>query len=158
MGRTESEIVEVCAEAVQRLGLASSIGKIFGSIYVSPRPLAFSEVVGRLGLSKGSVSQGLRFLRDLAAIKSVEVRGDKREHYVAETELRRLLVFILKKRVRDPLRSGRERLKTLRRGLTDTGEYDREFLEQRLDSLELWHRKALFAVPLIQRFLDPKGS
>jgi len=158
MGPTESEIVDVCAGAVQQLGLSCSIGKIFGSIYVSPRPLAFSEVVASLGLSKGSVSQGLRFLKDLGAIKPVEVEGDRREHFVAETELRRLFAAILQRRVRDPLRVGRDRLLVLRRRLTSSGDSDRKFLEQRLDSLELWHRKALFALPLIQRFLDPTGS
>jgi DNA-binding transcriptional regulator GbsR (MarR family) len=158
MGATQSEMVEVCAVAFQQLGLSCSIGKIYGSIYVSERPLAFSEIVAVLGLSKGSVSQGLHFLRDLGAIKPVEVTDDRREHFVAETELRRLLAGILQKRVRDPLRMGRERLRLLRRRLTSSGAIDRDFLEQRLDSLELWHRKALFALPLIQRFLDPNDS
>ena len=29
----------------------------------------------------------------------------------------------------------------------------REFLEQRIDSLRIWHRKALHALPLLQLFL-----
>ena len=150
---TQQEIVQVCEIAVQQCGFSRSIGQIFGVVYCSPVPLAFVDVAASLELSKGSVSQGLRFLREFGAIKVVDVPGDRRELYIAEKELRRLLVSALQTRLREPLESGSARLKALKKQLRTSSEPDRTFLTQRLDSLQSWHRKALLILPLVQRFL-----
>ena len=143
------EIVEFCAEAAQQLGFSLSVGQIFGVIYAAPRPLVFADVVGFLGVSNGSASQGLRLLRELGAIKLVAIAGDRREHFVAETELRRLLRRLLEARLHPPLESGARRLKTLRQLVDTTTGADATFLRQRVDSLEAWHRKALLFLPLL---------
>jgi DNA-binding transcriptional regulator GbsR (MarR family) len=157
MSVTQREIVQVFAEAVQRLGLPRSVGQIFGVIYGSPQPLAFADVVASLEISKGSVSQGLRFLRDVGAIKQVAVPGDRRERFVPETELRRLLGGMLQTRLRTPLELGARRLRAIQRRFAASDEPDRDFIEQRLASLQSWHRKAHFFLPLVQKFLGAKG-
>ena len=153
LSATQQEIVGVCEAAVLQFGFSRSAGQIFGVVYCSPRPLAFADVAAGLDLSNGSVSQGLRFLREFGAIKAVSVPGDRRELFAAETELRRLLVGALQTRLREPLESGSVRLKALKKRLRNSSEPDREFLSQRLDSLHAWHRKALLILPLVQRFL-----
>ena len=153
LSATQVEIVELCADAVQQLGFSRSVGQIFGVIYGSPRPLAFADVVARLGISNGSVSQGLRFLRELGAIRPVEDPEGRREVFVAETELRKLLGGVLEHRFRAPLEAGAARLAEMELRLVDADEPQREFLEQRIDSLRIWHRKALHALPLLQLFL-----
>ena len=154
---TQREIVLVCAEALQQFGLPKSVGQIFGVIYSSPLPLAFADVVTSLELSKGSVSQGLHFLRDLGAIKIVALPGDRRELFVPETELRQLMAGVVQTRLRAPLETGAQRLKAIQRRFAASDEPDREFLRQRLESLQAWHGKALFFLPLVQKFLGAKG-
>ncbi|MFT3828362.1 MAG: hypothetical protein QM691_01520 [Opitutaceae bacterium] len=144
------EIVEVCADAVQQLGLARSVGQIFGVIYASPRPLAFADVVASLEISNGSASQGLRFLRELGAVRTVDDPEGRRELFVPETELRRLLAGVLKRRFREPLEAGVARLKRLEAQLAAEPEAEKEFLQQRVESLRTWHRKALRVLPLLQ--------
>ena len=153
LSAAQREIIQVCEAAVLQFGFSRSVGQIFGVVYCSPMPLAFADVAASLELSNGSVSQGLRFLREFGAIKLVSVSGDRRELFAAETELRRLLVSALQTRLRVPLESGSERLKALKKRLRNSNEPDREFLSQRLDSLHTWHRKALLILPLVQRFL-----
>jgi DNA-binding transcriptional regulator GbsR (MarR family) len=148
----------MCADAVRQLGISRSVGQVFGVVYCSPQPLSFVDVVKLLDLSKGSVSQGLRFLRKIGAIRIVEMPSDRREYFTPETELRRLLTGVLHTRIRDPLRAGCGRIKVLRRKLATSEEFNRDFLEQRLCGLESWHRKALFAIPLIQKVLGPRVS
>jgi DNA-binding transcriptional regulator GbsR (MarR family) len=157
LSAAQVEIVELCADAVQQLGLSRSVGQIFGVIYGSPRPLAFADVVALLGISNGSASQGLRFLRELGAVRLVDEPEGRRELFVPETELRRLLGGVLKHRFRDPLEAGEKRLEQLEAKLAVGDEPDREFLEQRVDSLRVWHRKALHFLPLLQTFLG-RGS
>jgi len=117
--------------------------------------MAFSDVMMCQGLSKGSVSQGLRFLREVGAIKPVGIAGDRRGMYIPETELRRLLSGVLRKRVREPLESGAERLRMIERLLASSDEPDRKLLSRRLSGLRTWRRKALFVLPLIQGKLGP---
>lgn len=65
----EAEIVAVFADLVVLLGLPKSMGEIYGFIFASAEPPTFADIEQKLDLSKGSVSQGLRALRELGAIK-----------------------------------------------------------------------------------------
>lgn len=155
---TRREIVSVCSDAVHHLGLSRSVGQIFGVVYCSSSPLTFAEVMASLDLSKGSVSQGLHFLRELGAIKLAPMQNDRRERYCPETELRALLAGALRVRVQEPLEAGARRLELIERQLAASSEKDREFLTQRLDSLRVWHRKALFFLPMLQRVLGSRNT
>lgn len=153
-----ASVVEVCADAVQQCGLPRSLGQIFGVLYVSPEPLTFGDIVERLGLSKGSISQGIRVLRDFGAIRCVSAKGARPEYFEPETELRRFLAQLLRARVQAPLQESMDRLKAIRRELDRAPEAERVFIEQRVASLQAWHRHALFALPLLQRFLGRAQS
>jgi DNA-binding transcriptional regulator GbsR (MarR family) len=54
------------------------------SFSVPPRALSFDELGERLQISKGSVSQGLKVLRQLGAVKLHYVPGSRRDHYQPE--------------------------------------------------------------------------
>jgi len=157
-GGVRAELTEMFADAAQQVGMPRSFGEIFGLIYASTCPLTFADVVTGLGISKGSVSQGLRFLRAVGAIRRIEVTGDAREHFVPETELRRLLAGLLQARVRAPLESASLRLKSLQQRLDTSDAPDDQFLRQRIESLQVWHRSAVFALPLLQRFLGRSAT
>ena len=64
-------MVEIFVDLVTLLGLPKSIGEIYGLLFASAVPLSFIEIEAKLHLSKGSVSQGLRALRDLGAVHEV---------------------------------------------------------------------------------------
>jgi hypothetical protein len=75
--------VELFADIVSALGIPKSIGQIYGLLYASATPLSFSDIIERLEISKGSVSQGLQLLRSLGAINVADLKlkalSDKRE-------------------------------------------------------------------------------
>ena len=71
----EQAVVELFAQAADTLGIPKSVTAIYAVIFASPRPLSFADVESRLGLSKGSVSQGLRVLRKVGAIRAVDARS-----------------------------------------------------------------------------------
>lgn len=158
LSSTQREMIEICADTVQQLGLPRSVGQIYGVIYASPRPLAFADVVAYLGISNGSASQGLRFLRELGAVHTVAETESRRELFTPETELRRLLGGVLKHRFREPLEAGAARIKDIEARLGAEDDPHRAFLEQRLGSLRIWHSKALNFLPLLQAFLGRGGA
>jgi hypothetical protein len=86
------ECVELFAEVVQVFGVPPSVGQIYGLLYATPEPLSFSDIVERLGISKGSASQGLQFLRSLGAINIADAKrqalSGKREAPSGKSEVR----------------------------------------------------------------------
>ncbi len=110
----EAQVVAVFVQLAQAMGMQRSLGEIYGLLYATPEPLAFQDIVDRLGLSKGSVSQGLRFLRTVGAIQPVVVAGDRREFFEPVLELRALVGGFLKERLNPELESWGVRAKSLK--------------------------------------------
>src|SRR6266704_2978128 len=84
----ETEIIDFFFQLSRLLGQPRSLAEIYGLLFISSRPLAMDDLIGRLQLSKGSASQGLKFLRNLGAVKMVYMPADRRVHYEAVAELR----------------------------------------------------------------------
>lgn len=157
----QAGIIDLFSSAAIQLGLPKSLGQIYGLLYASPDPLAFREIAEQLKISAGSASQGIRLLRDLGAIKPVNVRHDRREHFAPELSLRRLLGGVLKTRVQGPLNSGAVKIEAIGARLDragDSAEPDAKFLKARLESIHTWHRKAKRVLPLLQTFLGSQDS
>ncbi|MEM6910850.1 MAG: hypothetical protein AAF555_04635 [Verrucomicrobiota bacterium] len=151
----EVEVIDLFVGGVRALGLPKSIGEIYGLLYVSPEPLHLDRLIQRLRISRGSASQGVRFLRNLGAIQTNYIPGDRRDHYVAVAELKKLVSGFLESEIQPHLLSGKERLHHLGRTLTKN-KGDREtaaFLKGRVDQLRKWHRWANQVVPMVKGFL-----
>jgi hypothetical protein len=67
----EEEMVSFFVDAAELLGVPKSVAAIYGIIFASPSPLSFSEISSRLDFSNGSISQGLKALREIGAIRVV---------------------------------------------------------------------------------------
>ena len=84
-------IVNLCVRAAQALGAPRSYGEIFGFIFCSSRPICFEDVVRVLKLSSGTASQGLRQLKRYGVVRTCYRAQDRRDHYVAETSLHKVI-------------------------------------------------------------------
>ena len=60
----EVEVIDLFVNAVKIVGIPKSVGEIYGLLFVAPEPLPLDALVEQLQISKGSASQGLRFLRN----------------------------------------------------------------------------------------------
>ena len=109
----ERQVVSLFADGVRVAGLPRSVGEIYGLLFVSAEPLAMDDLVVRLNISKGSVSQGLKFLRTLGAIKEVEGPDVRRTYYEADIELKKLVGGFIREQMRPHMESGKDRLKAL---------------------------------------------
>src|SRR6266404_3238356 len=113
LSRLETEIIDFFVELSRLLGQPRSFAEIYGLLFVSSRPLAMDDVIERLRLSKGSASQGLKFLRNIGAVKMVYMPGDRRVHYEAVAELRNLAIRFLRDQVAPHLDSAQARLQRI---------------------------------------------
>src|SRR2546422_6670826 len=74
----ETEIIDLFVQLSHLLGQPRSLAEIYGLLFISARPLAMDDLIERLHMSKGSASQGLKFLRSVGAVKMVYMPADRR--------------------------------------------------------------------------------
>lgn len=136
------------------IGMPKSIGEIYGLLYISRNPLSLDDLVEKLGISKGSASQGLKLLRTLGAIQEVEGADSRRTYFEADLRLKQLVGGFIREEVRPHLKSGDGKLKALAEAAA--GEEDpvhREFYQRRIAKLDRWSKKARLVLPLLQKVL-----
>ena len=86
-------------------GVNRSVAQIHALLYLSDRPLHAEQITEMLGLARSNVSTALKELGAYAIVRRVHVEGDRRDHFVAETDLWEMLLRIAaerKKREIDP--------------------------------------------------------
>lgn len=149
----EEAVVGFFLESASFLGIPKSLAAIYGLCFSSPTPLCFSDVNGRLGLSAGSISQGLRILREVGALKVVPMPHDRREFFAPDMELRKLVSHFLEKRLRLQLERGGGRLASLSQAIPPGANGGAAVLRSRLKSLRDWHRKTRALLPVARTFL-----
>jgi DNA-binding transcriptional regulator GbsR (MarR family) len=149
----EMALVDFFVRGAELLGVPRSVAAIYGIVFASPKPLCFADIEARLDISKGSVSQGLRVLRNIGAIKVVDGNGSRRDYFAPDLELRKLVVRFLDERLQRQLADGSERLKHLGRSVPDFDAANTATLRERLRQLKNWHDKTKSVVPVIKTLL-----
>lgn len=153
LSELEIEFIELFVRMAQLLGLPKSIGQIYGLIYLSSEPLNLEDVMQRLEISKGSASQGLKFLRSAGAVEIVSVPNRRSDHYLAETSLRSLVSGFVREQIEPHMEHGLDRLQRLKELAESEAPERREVLDERIARLEKWHRKGSTLLPILLKFL-----
>lgn len=148
----ETELVDFFVAAADLLGVPKSVAAIYGIVFASPVPLSFADIEARLNISKGSVSQGLRVLREVGALKDVSKPGDRAGLFEPDLELRKLVSHYLENRLERQLGAGNDRLTELQRHVPGRNG-DAETRRKRLKQLQNWHDKARALLPIARTFL-----
>jgi DNA-binding transcriptional regulator GbsR (MarR family) len=68
-------------------GVNRSVAQIHALLYLAERPLTAEEIAETLGLARSNVSNSIRELMAWDLIRRVPVKGDRRDHFEAETDL-----------------------------------------------------------------------
>jgi DNA-binding transcriptional regulator GbsR (MarR family) len=147
------EVIDYFIEVSRLLGQPRSLAEIYGLLFISAEPLAMDDLMARLGLSKGSTSQGLKFLRELGAVRQIHVPGSRRAHYQAVAELRNLARRFLHKQIVPYLSDGEARLGRIAAHVEKLPEGGREHVGRRVAMLRSWSRNGRRVLPLVLKVL-----
>ena len=132
----EIESIDFFVRMMSLLGMPKSVGEIYGLLYFSPSALSMEHIVKHLGISIGSASQGLKTLRSLKAVRTSYVPGDRRDHYLAETEFRRLFSNFIKEEIMPHMDSAKERIERMESSLPPLSKEAEEFYKIRIEKLK----------------------
>ena len=147
----EFAIIDLFLNAAQSFGLPKSVGQIYGLLFCRDESLSMDDIMELLSISKGSASQGLRALKQLGAVNSVFARDDRKERFVAEIRLRKLVSGFLREQGEPHLEKGLARLENLRDLLDDEEDFESTKRGQRRENILLgWHRQMSRLLPWVK--------
>jgi DNA-binding transcriptional regulator GbsR (MarR family) len=149
----EQAMVELFVDAAELLSVPKSVAAIYGIVFASPVPLSFADIESRLDISKGSVSTGLRLLREVGAVKEVSTEADKAELFEPELEMRKLAAHFIEHRLQRQLDSGKGRLKRLSEGAGAFERGHQKVIRDRLQTLQRWDKRTRALLPIVRTFL-----
>ena len=149
----EVEIIDLFVQFSRILGQPKSVAEIYGLLFVSPRPLSMEELMERLKISKGSTSQGLRFLRTLGAVKQVYIPGQRASHFESVAELRNLASRFVRDQFVPHLDNGQARLGRIAEMVKELPPEQRARINGRVKMLQSWGRNGRRFLPLLVKIL-----
>jgi DNA-binding transcriptional regulator GbsR (MarR family) len=76
-------------------GFAEVMGRLYGTLLMSPEALSLDDLASQLEISKGSVSMNMRALERWGMAKEVWMRGDRKKYYAAEHDLWQVIRNVL---------------------------------------------------------------
>ncbi|MDA7865843.1 ArsR family transcriptional regulator [Akkermansiaceae bacterium] len=147
LAETETARQELSAyfcQLADSFGLPRSVALIYATLFLAENPLPVSEIIEESGLSKGSVSSGLRFLERVGFIHLVVDSSDRRTFYRPELSMRRLAAGLIEENFTPALKRGETLLDEVAKNskLSD-------HLKARLASLQSWNETTLGLLPAL---------
>ena len=124
-------------------------GQIYSLLFLSRNPMSLDEIADALKLSKGNVSVNVRMLEECGLVRSVWVKGTRKDYYEAARDHPRKLLKDFFDRVREGIDNSlrlinqsrvkcEEALKTLRGNELE----DAQFMIQQLELLASFYSAA----------------
>jgi DNA-binding transcriptional regulator GbsR (MarR family) len=148
----DRELVSFFVDAAEMIGVPNSVAAIYGICFASAAPLSFADIAERLDISQGSISQGLRVLKNVGALRVVGTH-ERREYFAPDLKLRDLASRFIEERLEKQLEAGSNRWRAVNAALPKGLASETAELKKRLKYLQTWHEKARALVPLIKTFV-----
>jgi len=118
------------------------LGHIYGVLFLADEPLGLDDIAQELGVSKSTVSNNIRILEGVGYARKVWVKGSRRDYYVAERNLSKVVLETMEKNYEKELElyvSLSESCKNLLGEVVDSSDErikeKAEFYYQNIDSL-----------------------
>jgi DNA-binding transcriptional regulator GbsR (MarR family) len=96
--RSDLAVADAVGALMEFWGFRRQLGRIWAVLFLSERPLAAPELCERLRISTGLLSMSLGELKRWGVVRPVDVPGDRKEHFEAETHVWRMVARVLRER------------------------------------------------------------
>jgi DNA-binding transcriptional regulator GbsR (MarR family) len=98
LARADLAVADAVGAIMELWGFRRQLGRVWAVLFLSDRPLAAPDLCERLRISTGLLSMSLAELRRWGVVRSVEIPGDRKEHFEPETNVWRLVARVLRER------------------------------------------------------------
>ena len=148
--RLEAEVIGLFVQLSRIIGVPRSYAELYALLFLSPRPLTMDEIIQRLGISKGSASQGLNFLRKAGAIRVHHLPGrHAARHHEAVAELRHLAAGFLQDQILPQVEDSQNRLDQIAAMVAKLPAEERENTRRKITMLQSWGKQTRQFLPVV---------
>jgi DNA-binding transcriptional regulator GbsR (MarR family) len=98
--KSEALVSEAVGRLMSLWGFKRNMGRLWAVLYLSDQPLTSQDLRERLDLSAGAVSMTLAELGEWGVTHKTHVEGDRRDFYVAEGNLWKMIAGVFDRRER----------------------------------------------------------
>jgi DNA-binding transcriptional regulator GbsR (MarR family) len=146
MDRVTAIFVDGIGTGAAPSGILSQLqGRIFGLLFLAPKPMSLDDIAAELEQSKSNISTTIRGLVDWHLVRRVPVPGSRKDHYEAATDFWRAMQEIFERRFRWMVRQVVATVDETRRIAESDGEEKRSKLEAAFIAARLDAMGAFFA-------------
>ncbi len=121
--KARQRVIESIGKNMDLYGITLSIGHLYGNMYFSSNPVTLDDMGQTMGMSKTSMSTGMRTLTDLKMVHKVWGKGSRKDLYEAELDWYQTFVdyFSIKWR-----RSAEQNMNALKKSLKEIHQLQEE--------------------------------
>jgi DNA-binding transcriptional regulator GbsR (MarR family) len=137
-------------------GFSDVMGRLYGTVLLSPEPMSLDDLANSLEISKGSVSMNMRALERWGMAKEVWMRGERKKYYAAESDLWQVIRNVLGSResrevqlALNVLGESIEKLKTAENELTADEQALARYYLERIAELQSFFQVAQLALTAV---------
>ncbi|MFN2136135.1 MAG: GbsR/MarR family transcriptional regulator [Candidatus Promineifilaceae bacterium] len=137
-------------------GFSEVMGRLYGTLMLSPDPLSLDDLASSLEISKGSVSMNMRDLERWGMAKEVWMRGERKKYYRAESDLWQVMLNVLGSREQrevqvalEVLNDSVSRLKSAEGELTPEEQELAQYYLERIADLQTFFQVAQLAISTV---------
>jgi len=149
----EKEAIPMFIAVARLLGYPRSVGEIFGILFAAEKPLTFEGITRKRGISAGSVSVGLRHLRNLGVVIAMPVDGDRRDYFTVNDDFARVNAALIRYHLEPRVSAARiriDRIRVMAGRLSQSGPH--RHLAQRLERFADWQGQLMRVLaPLLNK-------
>lgn len=156
----QDKFVESIGKLAGSFGINNFIAQLYAVLYLSDKPMSLDELVERLKASKGNISLNIRELENWGAVRSVWVKGSRKDYYEADPDIRKVVAnklrASLEKRigqVTDMLGEFKELIRSADGEMTEEEKKIAKRYEQKLKKIEDMKTLASRALSVAEKLL-----
>lgn len=113
-------------------GISQSIGRLYGTVLFSDKPMTLDEMSTSLGMSKTSMSTGIRTLLEANMVDRVWQKGIRKDLYQPEEDWYKSFSTVFVTRWRTSVDNNLKAVKKMRQALNDLNDTDNEEVKEAL--------------------------
>lgn len=105
LNEPEIAVTDAVGRLMEFWGFKRNMGRLWAVMYLSPHPLTAADLKDLLQISSGAVSMTLAELMRWGVVKKVWVQGERKDFFVGEVALWRMISRVLGERERSEITS-----------------------------------------------------
>ncbi|MGQ3014763.1 MAG: GbsR/MarR family transcriptional regulator [Flavobacteriales bacterium] len=92
------QLINVWGSLGSSWGISATMARVHALLLLSEEPLHTDALIGELQISRGNANMSVRALIEWNLVRRVSVKGERREFFVAEKDLHKVALTIVRER------------------------------------------------------------